>query len=156
MVAKAEVAKVAKVTAAAGETIQNAKLDLGYWLIDSANPGLVELYVSSDNASWQLVASDNQGNGGLLEATRKEVSLDLPFAPGQTEMYVMLKMAHWDTYEGAGVAYSKVTINDPVLAAEPKTESVLDFTAMPRMAEDGRRSRLGGVRHFEIGRSQRC
>ena len=122
---------VQKVAAPAGETIQSAKLDLGYWVLTSDPQGYVKLSVSANGTDWTEVATDNQG-----AAARKEISLDLPFAAGQTELYVKLTMQHWNTYEGAGVAYSKVTINVLVPAAETGLESNLDFTKMPRMDEN--------------------
>ncbi|MBQ8910369.1 MAG: hypothetical protein IJY91_04950, partial [Oscillospiraceae bacterium] len=40
------------------------------------------------------------------------------FAEDQTEIYVKFVMEHWDTYEGAGIAYSTLTVN----AAQDKPE----------------------------------
>ncbi len=100
-----------KVDAAEGETIQNAKLSLGYWVCNSDPMGHVQVWVSADNANYEMVWECKEGNGNPFENSRRSENIDLPFAEGQTTIYVKVVMLHWNTYEGAGVSQSKVTIN---------------------------------------------
>lgn len=103
---------VQKVEAVAGETIQNATLNLGYWVATSDPQGYVQVWVSSDNKNYTKVFEQNEGNGdAFTTATRRSETITLPVEDGQTEIYVKVVMEHWNTYEGAGVAYSKLVIN---------------------------------------------
>ncbi len=112
---------IQKIDAAPGETIQNAKLNLGYWICNDSGmgQGYIEVHVSADNVNYEKVWECHEGNGPAFENTRRAEAIDLPFAEGQTTMYVKVIMEHWNTYEGAGVAYSNVTIN----VNSPKIES---------------------------------
>lgn len=108
---------VQKVTAVEGETLQNATLELGYWICNvntsdaTAEQGYVEVYVSADNVNYEKVWEDREGNGPAFENSRKGATIELPLAEGQTEVYVKVCMEHWNTYEGAGVAFSNLTAN---------------------------------------------
>lgn len=108
---------VQKVSAVEGETIENASLNLRYWICDKGTEyedqeqGYIQIYVSTDNVNYELVWEDNKGYGPAFTYIPQEISLDLPVADGQTEIYVKFVMEHWNTYEGAGISYSTLTIN---------------------------------------------
>ena len=108
---------VQKVSAVEGETIETATVNLGYWICDknesdpNAEQGYVQIWVSTDNVNYELVWEDNEGNGPAFNHSRKTASVELPVVDGQTDIYVKYVMEHWNTYEGAGVAYSTVTLN---------------------------------------------
>lgn len=108
---------IQKVSALEGETLQNATLDLGYWICDKGTEfvdqeqGYVQVWVSSDNENYEMIWEDNEGNGPAFNNSRKTVALELPLEEGQTELYVKVCMEHWNTYEGAGVAYSNIYAN---------------------------------------------
>lgn len=107
---------VQKVAAVEGETIQNATVNLRYWICDKANfedaeQGYIEIYVSADNENYELLWSDRESHGAQFEYIPSEISLELPVSEGQTEIYVKFVMEHWSTYEGAGISYSTLTIN---------------------------------------------
>ncbi len=102
-----------KVDAAAGETIHNAKLSLGYWVCNDGGmgQGYIEVHVSADNENYTKVWECKEGNGNAFENSRRTENIDLPFAEGQTTIYVKVVVEHWNTYEGAGIATSKVIMN---------------------------------------------
>ncbi len=100
-----------KVDAAPGETIHNAMLSLGYWICTEANQGYVRVLVSADNVNYEQVWECAEGNGKPFENSRRSENITLPFAEGQTTIYVKVVMQHWSTYEGAGIAFSNVTLN---------------------------------------------
>lgn len=108
---------VQKVSAAEGETIETATVNLGYWICDknesdpNAQQGYVQIWVSTDNVNYELVWEDNKGNGPAFNHSRKTATVELPVTDGQKDIYVKYVMEHWNTYEGAGVAYSTVTLN---------------------------------------------
>jgi len=102
---------VQKATAAEGETIQNATLNFGYWICNSDPQGYIQVYVSADNVNYELVYEQREGNGPAFENSRRTEVVELPFKEGQTEIYVKFCMEHWNTYEGAGIAYSMITLN---------------------------------------------
>ena len=108
---------VQKITAADGEDLENAILELGYWICNlntsdpDAQQGYVEVYASADNENYELVWECREGNGPAFENSRRVASIELPVAAGQKEIYVKVVMEHWNTYEGAGVAYSILTGN---------------------------------------------
>ena len=108
---------VQKVSAVEGETVENATLSLRYWICDNdtgfadAEQGYIEIYVSTDNVNYELVWEDREGHGPSFTYIPQEVTIDLPVADGQTEIYVKFVMEHWNTYEGAGISYSTLTIN---------------------------------------------
>ena len=108
---------VQKITAADGEDLVNAYLELGYWICDvnkamaDAEQGYIEVYTSADNENYELVWECREGNGPAFENSRRVASLELPVTEGQKEIYVKVVMEHWNTYEGAGVAYSTLTGN---------------------------------------------
>jgi len=105
-----------EISAVEGEVIDNASLNLRYWICDKgefedAEQGYIEIYVSADNANYELFWSDRESHGAAFTYIPSEISLDLPVSEGQTELYVKFVMEHWTTYEGAGIAYSTLTIN---------------------------------------------
>ncbi len=108
---------VQKITAAKGETLENAYLEFGYWICNlnaadkDAQQGYIEVYTSADNENYELVWKCDEGNGPAFENSRRVASLELELAEGQTEIYVKFVMEHWNTYEGAGIAYSSLTGN---------------------------------------------
>lgn len=108
---------IQKVSALDGEVLQNATLDLGYWICDKSNEwddaeqGYIQVWVSPDNVNYEMIWEDNEGNGPAFNNSRKTVALELPLEEGQTEIYVKVCMEHWNTYEGAGVAYSFIYAN---------------------------------------------
>ena len=108
---------VQKVSAVEGETVDNATLSMRYWICDNdtgfddAEQGYIEVYVSTDNVNYELVWEDREGHGPSFSYIPQEVTIELPVAEGQTEIYVKFVMEHWNTYEGAGIAYSTLTIN---------------------------------------------
>lgn len=103
---------VQKVEAVPGETIGNAVLNLGYWVATGDPQGYVQVYTSTDNRDYTLVWEQREGNGDPFNgASRRSESIELPVEQGQTVLYVKVAMEHWNTYEGAGVAYSSLTIN---------------------------------------------
>ena len=108
---------VQKVAAVEGQTVENAVLSLRYWICDNdtgfadAEQGYIQVYVSADNANYELVWEDREGHGPSFTYIPQEVSIELPVVAGQTEIYVKILMEHWNTYEGAGVSFSTVTIN---------------------------------------------
>lgn len=103
---------IQKVDAAPGETIQSATLELGYWVANGSPQGYVQVFASADNQTYELVYEQREGNGeAFTTASRRTEFIDLPFVDGQTTIYVKVAMEHWNTYEGAGVAVSNVTIN---------------------------------------------
>lgn len=108
---------IQKVSALEGETLQNATLDLGYWICyktdewADAEQGYVQVWVSADNVNYEMIWEDNEGNGPAFNNSRKTIALELPLEEGQTEIYVKVCMEHWNTYEGAGVAYSNIYAN---------------------------------------------
>ena len=108
---------VQKITAAKGETLENAYLEFGYWICNvntadaSAKQGYIEVYTSTDNKNYELVWKCDEGNGPAFENSRRVASLEIELEEGQTELYVKFVMEHWNTYEGAGIAYSNLTGN---------------------------------------------
>lgn len=108
---------VQKITAAEGETLLNAYLEFGYWICDlntsiaDAEQGYIQVFASADNENYELVWECDEGNGPSFENSRRVANIELPVAEGQTEIYVKFCMEHWNTYEGAGIAYSKLTGN---------------------------------------------
>lgn len=103
---------VQKAEAVEGETIHNASLNLGYWVADGDPQGYVQVWVSADNENYTMVYEQNEGNGdAFTTATRRSETISLPVEDGQTEIYVKVVMEHWNTYEGAGVAYSQLVLN---------------------------------------------
>lgn len=107
---------VQKISAAEGETIENAYLNMRYWICDRADfadaeQGYIEVHVSSDNVNYEMIWSDRESHGAQFEYIPQELSMQLPVVEGQTELYVKFIMEHWSTYEGAGIAYSTLTIN---------------------------------------------
>lgn len=108
---------IQKISAVDGETIENAVLSLRYWICDNdtgfedAEQGYIEIYVSTDNVNYELIWEDREGHGASFTYIPQEVTIELPVADGQTELYIKVVMEHWNTYEGAGVAYSTLTIN---------------------------------------------
>ena len=108
---------IQKVSAVEGETIENASVNLRYWLCNNPGTyedeeqGYIQIYVSYDNENYQLFWEDKEGHGPQFTYIPQEISLELPVTEGQTEIYVKFVMEHWATYEGAGIAYSTLTIN---------------------------------------------
>jgi len=108
---------VQKVTAEEGDTVENATVSLRYWIcnndtgFDDAEQGYIEVYVSTDNVNYELVWEDREGHGASFTYIPQEVTIELPVVEGQTEVYVKYVMEHWNTYEGAGISYSTLTIN---------------------------------------------
>ncbi len=108
---------IQKISAVEGETIENAVVNLRYWICDNdtgfdeAEQGYIEIYVSADNVNYELVWEDREGHGPAFAYIPEEVSIELPVVDGQTELYVKFVMEHWNTYEGAGISYSTLTIN---------------------------------------------
>lgn len=102
---------IQKVSAVEGETIHNATLSFGYWICNSDPQGYIQVYVSADNRNYELLYEQREGNGPAFENSRRTETLELPFEEGQTEIYVKFCMEHWNTYEGAGIAFSTLTIN---------------------------------------------
>lgn len=102
---------IQKITAAEGETIHDATLKFGYWITTNSTQGYIEIYASADNVQYEKIYEKREGNGAAFANSRREETIDLPFAEGQTEIYVKFLMEHWDTYEGAGIAYSNLTID---------------------------------------------
>ncbi|MBE6974784.1 MAG: hypothetical protein E7436_04765 [Ruminococcaceae bacterium] len=100
---------VQKITAAEGETLDNAYLEIGYWICDvnksdaSAQQGYIEVYMSADNKNYELIWECREGNGPAFENSRRVASLELELAEGQTELYIKFVMEHWNTYEGAAL-----------------------------------------------------
>ena len=134
---------VHKVEAAAGETIQDAVLNLGYWVADGNPQGYVQVFVSSDNSNYTMVFEQKEGNGeAFTTAKRRNEVIELPVQEGQTTIYVKIAMEHWTTYEGAGVAFSTVTINateedEPVVSDKPAEECTMvkqsyNFNSLPQ------------------------
>lgn len=116
---------VQKVEAAPGETIESAVLSLGYWVADGAPQGYVEVHVSADSKNYTKVWEQTEGNGdAFTTATRRGETIELPVEEGQTVIYVKVAMEHWNTYEGAGVAVSTVTVN-------PKVQKPVDTNKAP-------------------------
>ncbi|MBR4235507.1 MAG: hypothetical protein IKR85_05525 [Clostridia bacterium] len=114
---------IQKAEALEGETIENAKLDLDYWVADGDPQGYVEIYASADGEEYTLVFRQRQGNGSPWEPTTKQrVTLLLPAAEGQKEIYVKAVMEHWNTYEGAAISSSAITVNK---APTEKVETAL-------------------------------
>lgn len=121
---------VQKVEAAEGETIQNAVLNLGYWVASGDPQGYVEVYVSADSKNYTKVWEQKEGDGdAFTTATRRSETIELPVKEGQTVIYVKVAMEHWSTYEGAGVAFSTVTLNrteqKPVDNTKPPEECTM-------------------------------
>ena len=147
---------VQKVAAVEGETIQSAILNLGYWICDrneddpDAEQGYIEVYASADNENYALVYEQREGNGKAFENSRRTASIELPFVEGQTEIYVKVCMEHWNTYEGAGVAYSILTINmeekKPV-----ESEKTPEECAMVTASHNFNSLAQGSVRAEDIG-----
>ena len=60
---------VQKVSAVEGETIDNASVNLRYWICDKGTEfedqeqGYIQIYVSTDNVNYELVWEDNKGYG---------------------------------------------------------------------------------------------
>ena len=110
---------VQKAEAAQGETIENATLNLGYWVANGDPQGYIQVYVSADNENYTMVYEQNEGNGeAFTTATRRTETITLPVEEGQTEIYVKIAMEHWNTYEGAGVAYSKLVLNAAIKSVD--------------------------------------
>ncbi len=103
---------IQKIEAAPGETIQNAMLNLGYWICNGEPQGYIEVLVSADNTEYTKVWECREGNGPAFENTRRTANIVLPFEEGQTTIYVKIIMEHWSTCEGAAVAYSHLTVNN--------------------------------------------
>ncbi len=127
---------IQKIAAAEGETIGDATLNFGYWITTNSTQGYIEVYVSADNVQYEKVYEQRQGNGAAFTNTRREETIDLPFAEDQTEIYVKFVMEHWDTYEGAGIAYSTLTVNASEHAPEEpnentKVENTYSFEELP-------------------------
>ena len=108
---------IQKVSALEGETLQNATLDMGYWICDKtdqwddAEQGYVQVWISADNENYEMIWEDNEGNGPAFNNSRKTLALEIPLEEGQTDLYIKVIMEHWNTYEGAGVAYSNIYAN---------------------------------------------
>ena len=108
---------IQKLTAADGEYLKNAFLEFGYWIcgydetMEGAQQGYIQVFVSPDNENYELVWECDESNGPAFGNSRRTASIELPVAEGQTEIYVKFFMAHWTTYEGAGIAYSTITGN---------------------------------------------
>ena len=115
---------IQKAEALEGETIATAKLDLDYWVATSDPQGYVEIYASADGEAYELVFRQQQGNGSPWEATTKQhIALQLPVAEGQTEIYLKAVMEHWNTYEGAAISTSAITLNkEKVLTVETEKD----------------------------------
>ncbi len=129
---------VQKIEPVDGEFIQNATLNLGYWVCNGAPQGYVQVYVSYDNVDYCLVWEQREGNGDAFgSATRRAEIIELPLEENLTQLYVKVVMEHWNTYEGAGVAISKLVINEvPVDLSKPHEECTMvtkthNFNTLP-------------------------
>ena len=128
---------IQKLTAADGESLQNAYLEFGYWIcgfdvsMEGAQQGYIQVYVSADNENYELVWECDESNGPAFGNSRRTASIELPVAEGQTEIYVKFFMAHWTTYEGAGIAYSTITGNllEHVVETDKKPHELTMVTA---------------------------
>jgi len=116
---------IQKLSALEGETLENVYLEFGYWICDKSNEwddaeqGYIQVLVSADNENYELVWESNEGNGPpFVEYNRRTANIELPVVEGQTEIYVKFIMEHWQTYEGAGIAYSTLTGNVRSLPVE--------------------------------------
>ena len=124
---------IQKAEALEGETIENAKLDLDYWVADGDPQGYVEIYASADGEEYTLVFRQQQGNGSPWEPTTKQrVTLLLPVAEGQKEIYVKAVMEHWNTYEGAAISTSAITVNKAQTEKVETTLSPEELTMVSR------------------------
>ena len=106
---------VQKATATSGEKITNAVLHLDYWVCTGDPQGYIEVHFSTDNQNYTKVWEQKKGNGDpYIYATRQNVAVELPVSGGPKELYVKVVMEHFQTYEGAAVACSTITLNrDP-------------------------------------------
>jgi len=120
---------IQKLSALEGETLTNAFLEFGYWIcgfdpnMEGAQQGYIQVFVSPDNENYELVWECDEPNGPAFGNSRRTASIELPVTEGQTEIYVKFFMAHWTTFEGAGIAYSTITGN--------LLEHVVDTDKMP-------------------------
>ena len=83
---------------------------------------------------YEKIYEQREGNGAAFTNTRREETIELPFAEGQTEIYVKFVMEHWDTYEGAGIAYSTLTVNasqDAPKDENTKVQNTYSFDTLP-------------------------
>lgn len=128
---------IQKLTAKDGESLQNAFLEFGYWIcgfdesMEGAQQGYIQVFVSADNENYELVWECDESNGPAFGNSRRTASIELPVAEGQTEIYVKFFMAHWTTYEGAGISYSTITGNllEHVVETDKKPHELTMVTA---------------------------
>ncbi len=119
-----------KLQAGQGQILEGAKLDLGYWICNGDPQGYIEVYTSADNSTYEKVWECREGNGPAFEDTRQNAAIDLPLAEGQTVLYVKVVMEHWNTCEGAGVAYSNVSVNAKTPEPDPTGDMISVFAAL--------------------------
>lgn len=96
---------VQKIEAGEGKAFTTASLNLSYYIKETtATTGMVRVFASTDNVNWSKVLWDNTAS-----ATKKNAVISLDSFYGASVIYVKVTMAHWETYEGAGVSYSSLS-----------------------------------------------
>ena len=125
---------IQKLDAGEGKLLREAVLDLTYWIAtNNDGQGYIEVYASADNAGWNKVFEQREGNGDPYDVwTRQAKTVSLPLGESQRTVYVKVVMQHWSTNEGAAV---KDSLLRGRAAAAPVTTTTTESAATTTTTE---------------------